>query len=322
MLTEQALAQAYGDGADPSDPISTYVSAAPTITANLTAAEALQRFSSERSSLIVVDVAGALLGYISPSDLWGAAQEYVRPPLVGGMATPLGVYLTNGSIAAGAKAYAIALSGGLMFLFLFVGELLAFGLSTYLSKRLHANEAASLVDMVLPLTCFMALMRFSPLAGIHAAEHMTVHAIEREEPLEIEVVRRMPRVHPRCGTNLAVGMSLFMALALSDFGFSKENQPLQFILAAVLVLLTWRKIGGFVQYWITTKRPTDKQIAMGITAGKELLNKYRAEPIVYVPIYRRLWMSGIPYALVGSTAMGLLAAGIAKLFGLDLPISP
>jgi uncharacterized protein YqhQ len=35
-----------------------------------------------------------------------------------------------------------------------------------------------------------------------------VHAIERGEPLLAESVRAMPRVHPRCGTNIVAAAFL------------------------------------------------------------------------------------------------------------------
>ncbi|MER3495923.1 MAG: hypothetical protein C4320_03425, partial [Armatimonadota bacterium] len=60
---------------------------------------------------------------------------------------------------------------------------------------------------------FVILFRLLPLAGTHAAEHMAVNALERGEPLDPEVVARMPRTHIRCGTNLAVGAGLFFGIS-------------------------------------------------------------------------------------------------------------
>jgi uncharacterized protein YqhQ len=65
---------------------------------------------------------------------------------------------------------------------------------------------------------------------------MVVHAIERGEPLVLEVVRRMPRVHPRCGTNLVAGIALFLGLANFLQGMVPEISETRDL---ALLLLLW-----------------------------------------------------------------------------------
>src|SRR5206468_2521132 len=109
---------------------------------------------------------------------------------------------------------------------------------------------------------FAAAFRLLPLAGIHAAEHKVVHAIERGEELTRESVRRMPRVHPRCGTNFATGLSIFLAISLADKVITDNYYRV--LLALLCTLIFWRPLGSLVQYWVTTKEPTDAQLDMGI----------------------------------------------------------
>jgi hypothetical protein len=63
---------------------------------------ALDRY--ECSALPVVDGSGSYRGMVSRADLIAALGQQVRPPVVGGMATPLGVWLTTGSLSGGAPA--------------------------------------------------------------------------------------------------------------------------------------------------------------------------------------------------------------------------
>ena len=55
----------------------------------------------------------------------------------------------------------------------------------------------------------------------HGAEHMTIHALEHQDPLTLASIRRYPTAHPRCGTEflvvfVIVSIVLFSLLATSD----------------------------------------------------------------------------------------------------------
>ena len=55
----------------------------------------------------------------------------------------------------------------------------------------------------------------------HGAEHMTIHALEHDDPLTVEEIRKYPTAHPRCGTEflvvfIIVSILLFSLLAGMD----------------------------------------------------------------------------------------------------------
>ena len=53
----------------------------------------------------------------------------------------------------------------------------------------------------------------------HGAEHMTIHALEHDEPLVPERVRKYPTAHPRCGTEfLVVVIALSIICSASSAG--------------------------------------------------------------------------------------------------------
>ena len=59
----------------------------------------------------VYDDARQYLGMVSRADLLAGVHQSVRPPLVGGMATPLGVWLTDGRYSGGAPNIGLFLTG-------------------------------------------------------------------------------------------------------------------------------------------------------------------------------------------------------------------
>jgi len=304
VLRQADLTSAIAQGRPLASPISEWISQdCQTIAPWATGAEALRTFETTgRDCLIVVGDGEQPLGLLQPSDLAVGRSQGPRPRMVGGLATPFGVYLTNGVQSGGVGSLALAVTGAALFGMYALSILLSGGLLWWVGGGLSEDLRFSLTN-TLSLLVFMALLRLSPVAGIHAAEHMVVHAIERGEPLEPDVVRRMPRVHPRCGTNLAAGAMVFLGVSGADWLGDRQAQTL---VAALLTLLVWRPLGSFVQYWVTTRKPTDRQIAMGIASAEDLLGKFARRPMAMPSAGVRLLRSGLPFLVVGSSLAALL----------------
>jgi len=287
--------------------------APPCLPVTATGAEALRAFADAGVDwLIVTDPTGNPLGVLRAGDLYGRPRPVDRPRSVGGMATPFGVYLTSGTLGAGANFGALMATGALMFLSLFMAHVASIHV---LDLRWFLTWSPSWREIALStLTTlgFLLCLRLLPLAGTHAAEHMVVHAIEREEPLVPEVIARMPRVHPRCGTNLAAGAMIFLGISQSTV---ITDESLRFLAAVVLTLSFWRPLGSFLQTWFTTRTPNARQIANGIQAGEALLAAYARTPYVPSSIWRRLWNSGLAGVISGS----LLASLVLELFSRFVP---
>jgi CBS domain-containing protein len=298
IVTERSLGLALADGRSALEPAESAMVEAVTVRPYDTAASALRMIAEGAGpTLVVVDDVGRLMGLVSPSDLYPRRRQLPRPALVGGMATPFGVYLTNGAVSGGAKGWALAATGATMFLMLVAGQVVSYGLAGFFFSR-HAPQAVcDGIMVVLPILLFLLAMRLIPLSGTHGAEHMVVHAMERGEELRPEVVRRMPRVHPRCGTNIAVGATLFVSTFDLPFLGSTE---LSFFAAAIVTYLFWRPIGNALQFYVTTKRPTDRQIESGIRAANELLDRYSRSTVAFPTPFQRILRSGILHVMSGS----------------------
>lgn len=250
------------------------------------------------------------VGMVYPSSFMAVqSDQQVQLGTVGGMATPFGVYLTDGAHSGGASPWALVATGALLMTLAFIAQVVvALALEPLKLSDRWVNQANAFGFAVL----FLVLLRSIPLAGIHAAEHMTVHAIERKEPLVESVVARMPRIHPRCGTNLAAGMGIFTGIAFGGFTGSQE---LDVFIAAMTTLFLWRPWGSFLQHWFTTRPAKPHHIRMGIAAAEDLIRKHLEQPDVNITPARRFLLSGIPMVIGGS----FLVAGVLWLLSLVFP---
>ena len=309
VVTQSSLAAALAEGVNPDDSVSrAYDKQTTTLPPYAPSEKALEIFGNgEVSAIPIVDDYGHLMGVVTPADLYPKRDRAPRPQTVGGMATPFGVYLTTGSIGAGAKGWPLVATGVCMGLIFLVSGLLTNAVTPWaLSHHIKIDQELLLfVQMAL----FLLAFRMFPLSGIHAAEHKVVHAIERGEELTRENVRRMPRVHPRCGTNLVVGLTIFTILGTAHSLIADEGT--RWIVAGIASLMFWRPLGAIVQQFATTREPTDKQLDMGIRSGRELLNSYAEGPGGRRNIFWRLWYSGIFLVIAGSSAV----LGLAWLAG-------
>jgi len=275
---------------------------------------------------IVSPQTGQIIGVLSRPGV--ETRERIPAPRLGGMATPLGVYLTDGLSGGGAGFWGLFLSG----LMLGTLGLVAQGVAQGLMRALSAHAAligAGLAVLpgvgsgwlaqiasweALPLLSMLLVfsgLRLSPLAGTHAAEHQVVHCLERGQPLIPECVRAMPRVHPRCGTNIVAGFALFHFVFLAAFAWAQASGygvfdavTLGLVAAAPVSLLLWRRLGGWVQLWLATRTATPAQIGSAIFAAREVLSRRerRAGPVRF-RVLRRVWAMGLPQVMLGYFAL-------------------
>jgi uncharacterized protein YqhQ len=124
----------------------------------------------------------------------------------------------------------------------------------------------------------------------HGAEHMTIHALEHEDPLTVERVRKYPTAHPRCGTEFLVVVIL---LSIVLFGFLGRDNPVVMVGGRILLIPVIAAVGyeilragakyrsnpivralmapGILVQMITTKRPSDDQIEVAIVSMEQAL---------------------------------------------------
>jgi predicted transcriptional regulator len=262
-------------------------------------------------------------GLIGRGDLVQELSRPFQPPTIGGMATPLGVYLTTGRVSGGAGTLGLMLTG------VFMAAISVAALALVLLVDSHVpplslpapflavvpevirTAVGGVIGSVLgTLPLFLAL-RFSPIAGYHAAEHQVVHAVERGEPLLVEAVRSMPRVHPRCGTNIVA--AVFLATTVFT-ALSAVPGGLNLLAAGLAALLYWRSLGSWLQQHVTTRPATDGQIESAIFAARQVLTRHSAAPDAPTRPLARLWRMGLPQILLGFAAVVAFTALLAWLF--------
>ncbi len=294
---------------------------------DLRAPDALRFFQANDVHVApVVDYGGGLVGVVSRAELASAACGRVKPPLIGGMATPFGVYLTGGGVRGGVGDLALVSTGVFTALVVvaslaitqfvlappaWAGPFVAFGhwADTWngTAQRLFAN--------LLMAGVFGLIFRLSPLTGYHAAEHQAVHTVEAGDDLRPDVVASKPRVHPRCGTNIVAAVTIvtlfWRAPGLGDAA------P---VLALATMFFTWRRIGGILQQYVTTRPASPKQIKSGIAAAAQLLDRYQSGPPTRLTFGRRVWNMGLLQVLLGYLMVYVPLWLLLALCGIHIPL--
>lgn len=324
-VSEQSVAAFLASSPDPdsayNQPIDSLVEPYPIfVSASVSVHDAINVFADNGVDMLpVVDEFGGLRGMLYRGDIVGFLTNNLRPASVGGMATPLGVYLTTGSVNGGAGSLGLYLTGislGLMTIFSkFFGDRAISLLERYVAAHnlpqavrvTITPDSVALASTVLSVGLMLLLLRLSPLAGYHAAEHMTVHAIEMGEDLSPDSVRRLPRVHPRCGTNLLAALSIFILITAQ---FPGETAAL---LAIVVVMLGRRAIGDWMQTVFTTKRPNERQLKNGIAAGTQIMHRFRERPNYNARGFSRVWNMGFLQSAAGMSTVLFVVYVIEKL---------
>ncbi len=289
---------------DPEVPIGQLLSDFPRLVAGSTLAHAQMHFAQHPCAYIpLVDFQGRYTGFCaSRQRLIDFMSGHPRPVRIGGLATPLGVYMTSGAYTAGAGWQGLIATGLLFGVVAHVLDLWILvvysALTAVFPVLAHMGEGLQLtIDTGLMLCTLLMLLRLSPMSGLHAAEHMTINAIERDLPVTLPVVRQQSRAHPRCGTNLMVllaGLQLVgLFLYTSGHAMNPLGQWLYGLGGLALVWKNWQRVGIWLQTHFTTQVPTDAQLESGLKAGRELLEQYRLRPHAYPGFWPRLWHSGM-----------------------------
>lgn len=280
---------------------------------------------------------GRYIGCLVRIDLLAAQTHRLTPPRLGGMATPLGVYLTTGTVSGGVGPVGLILAGVVMAILFWIANTLvtvfAYGLFAFTGHPFWRDVLTALLDgtiqngtpwwvlsvlmvvSTLLMAAFLLLLRIAPrMAGFHAAEHQTVNAVEAGEPLTPEAVARMSRIHPRCGTNLwglfalsYVAVTVVAMLLSTSFGRQHLDLVVSCVLVCVLgVLLGWRSLGAWLQDRCTTRQATPAELASGIRAGQMVLHRHLVAGNAMPTLRQRICSMGLLQVAIGVTIVSLV----------------
>ena len=203
-----------------------------------------------------------------------------------------GIELGRGAVA-GTLLFAVALLVGLFILLpLFLAQLTT-------SATVGGGHALlqHLVEGLIRVAVFVAYLLVVSRAGdvrrvfrYHGAEHMTIHALEHDDPLTVTAVRRYPTAHPRCGTEFLV---VFVIVSIVVFSLLAGQSLLVSIVGRILLipviasvsyellrfgaryrgnrLVRWVFLPGIWLQAITTAPPDDSMIEVAIASLSEAL---------------------------------------------------
>ncbi|HET7676954.1 MAG TPA: DUF1385 domain-containing protein [Candidatus Limnocylindrales bacterium] len=203
-----------------------------------------------------------------------------------------GVEMGRGAIAA-TLAFTVALAVGLFVLLpLFLAQVTTRA-TVGADQSLLQHLFEGLIRVAIFIGYLLLVSRSSEIRRVfqyHGAEHMTIHALEREEPLTIERIRRHPTAHPRCGTEflvvfVVVSILVFSLLAGQDLLISIAGRIVLIpVIASVSYellrfgarhrqnrLVRWIFMPGIWLQLITTKEPDDDMIEVAVASMQEAL---------------------------------------------------
>ena len=206
----------------------------------------------------------------------------------------VGLEAEGEEIGKGAMAGMLVFSLGFAILLFFVIPALA---SLPVEKAAGSNLVGNLAEGLIRLAVFLGYIyligRMDQIKRVfmyHGAEHMTVHAQEQNEALDVESVRGYPTAHPRCGTAFLLAV---MVVAIFVFTFTGRD-PFWWLIVSRIVLIpvvaaiSYEAIrfSGFhsanplvrliaapslALQSLTTRQPDDEQIEVAIAAMNQAL---------------------------------------------------
>ena len=200
-----------------------------------------------------------------------------------------GQELGKGAIA-GMIGFSLLFGIGLFFL---VPVLASTPLEGSFGSDLVSNIAEGVIRLALFVGYVVLIGRMAEIRRVfmyHGAEHMTVHAQERMDPLQVNEVRKYPTAHPRCGTAFLL---VVMIMAIIVFAFV-PREPFWWLIVSRIVLIpviaglsyelirfSGRHAGNplvrlitapsLALQALTTRQPEDDQIEVAIAAMRQTL---------------------------------------------------
>jgi len=168
------------------------------------------------------------------------------------------------------------------------------------AHTLWSNLAEGVIRLVL-LVGYVALIGLMPdvkrVYAYHGAEHMTIHALEHDDPLDPAHVSQYPPAHPRCGTAfllevVAISVVLFALLGTPDLWLRVLSRILLIPVIAGIAYELLRLGGkypnspfmkaivapGLLLQALTTRYPDESQMEVAIASMEELLKREGESP--------------------------------------------
>jgi uncharacterized protein YqhQ len=200
-----------------------------------------------------------------------------------------GIELGKGAVATMLGVTLLAGVGVFFLLPLFVASVTTSGIDNGLAQHL----VEGLIRVALFLGYLVVIAQMPDIRRVfqyHGAEHMTIHALEADDPLVPASVRKYPTAHPRCGTEFLV---VVIALSIIAFAVVGRQSPLIMIGSRILLIPVIAAVGyeilkfgakhrsnpvvraimwpGILVQMITTRQPTDDMIEVAIVSMEQAL---------------------------------------------------
>lgn len=165
---------------------------------------------------------------------------------------------------------------------LFLLKLFLLGTSnTNFSHTIPINTIVMLFGFLMIAGLFI---KITPIGKYHSAEHMTANAYDRDTNITLEKVKKQPRTHKNCGTNLVISIFICFCILFMIFGDAFWVFPVSWSIGYEI----WRgepkifwdailAIGKAAQYFLFTSKPKEKHLLVAIAAIRKLEEKEKGK---------------------------------------------
>lgn len=189
---------------------------------------------------------------------------------------------------------ATSLCFGLGLFFILPLILVQQGFDRFISNSILSNLTEGILRLAIFLLYIKLIGMMSDIRRVfayHAAEHMTVHAKEAQQPLEIRNIRRFSAAHPRCGTAFLLTVMIVSIIVFTLVGTPSIEWRLasRIVLIPIIAGVSYEviRISGkhpnnkFVKFLtapslalqaMTTRPPDDDQIEVAISAMNKAID--------------------------------------------------
>lgn len=191
-------------------------------------------------------------------------------------------------------------------LFIFLPTFFAKGSAETSTSLISLREGGMKIGIfVLYLLAMSQMKDIKRVFQYHGAEHKSIFAYEQGLDLTVENVKKMPRLHPRCGTNfmfvvILISIIIFTFVDVRNVWLRSAIKLLTFPLVSGISYEVIRLAGkyqnrftraivmpGLLMQYITTKEPDESQIEVAIASLKAVLEDegiIEKEPEVIVTV--------------------------------------
>lgn len=209
-----------------------------------------------------------------------------------GIATPIGIYLTDGLHQTGSKDFGLVIFGAFL---AFLNFLIDF-------TNFFINFNEPIFNIIFKIILFLILFKILPISSILASKHKVINAMNKGLPLTYDIVEAQSPIYTNGIINLFVlGIGILFIFYI-NYEFLPDIWIFKFFLTFIFLLILFshfKHINSFLQKIFLTKNTSKKQILQAIHSAENLQKLKQETPPRKISALQYIYTSGVLQIIVG-----------------------